>query len=443
MRPTDADRKGRPADAGRGRSRPAAPSIDRLERSALLANDASEGLGMLYYIFLGYLTLICLGIAALKSPGTMTRGNELAYERAVFTSVNVATLTGFQLNVGPGQFSPTSLVGPATFVALTLGGVLFALNAGGMAAVRILRMPYTDAQVLAASTVSTCMATLAGTTFLIGPGRGIFDAMLLALSSFGNSGIFVGRLPSTESWQAHVGMMPLALFGALGLPVLMDVYELIIAGRPLTRHSRVAIRTTAALYLVSIVVLTVSRGEFWANLFVGFSQHGWYPSQGRAMRDAVISSSLQAVNARGAGFPFEYAGTLPRLTQWLLIGLMLIGGNSAGTAGGLKATTLVELFGGVRDALGGRGPPVLRCGGDVGRRVRGDRFARLLRAAAGLARGSERQALVPVDQRGRERGVIARFAIERGVGVEYAVGPDACRPPVACRSPVVDGGDDG
>ena len=88
------------------------------------------------------------GFAALRAPGTMIRGNELNVDRAVFTCVNAATLTGFQLNVGQGQFNPESGLGPAALLLLTLGGAVFSLCTGGLAAVRLLRLPYTTSSTI-------------------------------------------------------------------------------------------------------------------------------------------------------------------------------------------------------------------------------------------------------------------------------------------------------
>jgi Trk-type K+ transport system membrane component len=64
-----------------------------------------------------------------------------------------------------------------------------------------------------------------------------------------------------------------------------------------------------------------------------------------------------ALNARGAGFPFEYASAYPRAMQWLLMLLMAIGASTAGTGGGLKANSLVVIGRGATAALrGGRVP---------------------------------------------------------------------------------------
>ena len=187
--------------------------------------------------FLGYLVLISAGFAALCLPGTMVHGNELNIDRAVFTAINAATLTGFQLNVGTGQFNPASPVGPAAILLLTLGGAVFSLAVGGLAVVRILRLPYTDGQVISAATTATTISTLAGAAALLGGGRGLFDALLQSASAFGNSGLYSGTLSGARGWPTHVILLPLALFGGLGLTVLMELYDWVVRRRPLSRHA--------------------------------------------------------------------------------------------------------------------------------------------------------------------------------------------------------------
>lgn len=316
---------------------------------------------MAWGFFLGYLVLISAGFAALRLPGTMVHGNELNIDRAIFTAVDAATLTGFQVNVGAGQFNPASPVGPAAILLLTLGGAVFSLTVGGLAVVRILRLPYTDGQVMSAATIATTLTTLGGSAALLGGGRGLFDALLQSASAFGNSGLYNGPLSGARGWQTHLVLLPLALFGGLGLTVLMELYDRIVRGRPLSEHARTVLALSAGIYIAGFILLIASRESFWSNLFAGVSQHGWYRRQSLAIRGAIASSSTLAINSRTAGFPFEYAGALPRATQWVVMALMVVGANPAGTAGGVKATTFLQLIRGVRDALAGR--PVSRAFG--------------------------------------------------------------------------------
>ena len=58
--------------------------------------------------------------------------------------------------------------------------------------------------------------------------------------------------------------------------------------------------------------------------------------------------------SRTGGFAYDLLNGSPRAAQWIVALLMVIGGCSAGTAGGLKTTTFHALFSGMRDLLKGR-----------------------------------------------------------------------------------------
>jgi trk system potassium uptake protein TrkH len=68
-------------------------------------------------------------------------------------------------------------------------------------------------------------------------------------------------------------------------------------------------------------------------------------------RTSWASGLIASVNTRTAGLPIEYVYDYPRAMQWLLIGLMFIGGAPASCAGGLKITTLFVLFSGALRAF--------------------------------------------------------------------------------------------
>jgi len=335
------------------RSARARPNRETISVDPILP-DRQSGRDTAWGFFLGYLVLVSAGFAALRLPGTMVHGNELNIDRAIFTAINAATLTGFQLNVGAGQFNPNSPVGPAAILLLTLGGAVFSLAVGGLAVVRILRLPYHDGQVISAATTATTISTLAGAATLIGGGRGLFDALLQSASAFGNSGLYHGPLSGATAWQTHIILLPLALFGGLGLTVLMELYDWVVRSRPLSEHAKTVLTLSAWLYIIGFVLLLASRESFWSNLFAGVGQLGWYHRQSVAIRGAIASSSVLAINSRTAGFPFEFAGTLPRATQWVVMALMVIGANPASTAGGVKATTFLQIGRGVGDALARR-----------------------------------------------------------------------------------------
>jgi hypothetical protein len=75
-----------------------------------LANGAAAagsdpGADLVRWLFPAYIFFILVGFFALRAPGVMPAGNDLNPDRAVFTSVNAATLTGFQFSMHPSIFS--------------------------------------------------------------------------------------------------------------------------------------------------------------------------------------------------------------------------------------------------------------------------------------------------------------------------------------------------
>ena len=124
--------------------------------------------------------------------------------------------------------------------------------------------------------------------------------------------MYSGPLSGGRAWQTHFILLPLSLFGGFGLTVLMELYDWLVRRRPLSQHARTVLALSAGIYIAGFVLLLASRESFWTNLFAGVGQLGWYHRQSEAIRGAIASSSALAINARTAGFPYEFAGTLPR-----------------------------------------------------------------------------------------------------------------------------------
>lgn len=292
----------------------------------------------LTWMVCAYLLILPVAEMVLRASVDMTR------DRSRFAIVSAITLTGFNSSIAVSNYP---LGGRIVVFTLTIAGMLFSMILGGMAVARILRLPYSDAQI-ATSAAWTCgLLTVVGAIPLIAAGQEPFEAFMLSASSLGNSGHFFGQLPGIADWQPYLVMLPLAILGSLGLPVLMDLYDAARGQRRMASHTRVVLVMTAGLYL----------GVF----LVSFLLQWWEAGTGLRSRDIfgiAGSSSVAAVNSRTAGFPFQYAQDLPRGMQWVLILAMMIGGSPGGCAGGLKTTTLVELTRGITSAL--RGKPIGR-----------------------------------------------------------------------------------
>lgn len=308
-----------------------------------------------------YLALILAGFLILKLPSATVTGSEIPVPRALTTSVNAVTNTGFPLAaVSIDKLKP---IGQAVIFCLTVCGSLLSLTLGGMAAARILRLPYSDLRIILFAVGVETAAIVLGTIALFDEGnRGTFDAAFQAACAFGNCGLHSGSVPNVTSPLTHLVLMPWAILGGLGLPVLMELFDWVSGRRKLSKHSLTALGMTAWVYLAGVVLL--------AALF--FATATWSDSSDESAaalnaakaRQGVASASVMAIDSRTAGLPVVSVADLSRSAMWLVIVLMIIGASPAGTGGGIKTTTLVELYRGVRRAL--RGEPVGRPFGIAG-----------------------------------------------------------------------------
>jgi Trk-type K+ transport system membrane component len=314
-------------------TRPAPASADDLR-----PRDAGRATAAMLVV--GYLAFNVLAVAGFHLPGVGVAGQEMSLRRTVFAAVNATTLTGFQQDVGSSLDSANVLR-----LVLTLGGTLFTLTAGGMAVVRIGRMNYTDGQVARAAAVATLAATVGGAAVLLNADRGLVASLLQSASAFGNSGLYAGRLPGVLDWRTHAVLVPLMFAGALGIPVLMELFDRATGARRMSPHSRTVMVLAAGVYLVGVGLLALFEGTR-SNVGFGQSENDW--------RQTFALASTFSVDARTAGLPFEFADALSRPAQWVLVLLMVVGGAPGGTAGGLKTTTLWRLVASVRDSLAGR-----------------------------------------------------------------------------------------
>jgi Trk-type K+ transport system membrane component len=288
-----------------------------------------------------WLLTIVAGFFILRSTAVMIGGNEMSQPRALFTSVNAATLTGFQQSVAVDHML---IIGQVTLFLLMVISTYLTTTAAALAVVRIIGLPYTASRVFAAAFIFQGIGTLLGAVMLLRPAdRDFFSSLFQAASALGNSGLMLGGVGTNSEPQTLFVLMPLAFLGGLGLPVLMELMDRITGNRAaLSVHSRVVLSGSAALFLIGLL------GCVWLDWPASNSAESW--------RATLASSLLASINSRTAGLPIDAVYLYPRAMQWFVMVLMLIGAAPAGTAGGLKITTLTELFRGAGRLLRGQAP---------------------------------------------------------------------------------------
>lgn len=295
-------------------------------------SDSATGDSIVWRFVGTYLLLVLIGFIVFRHPTAMIGGNQMSVDRAMFTSVNAVTLTGFQQTLPLDEYR---LPGKIAALLLTIGGTLTTLIAGGMGVSRVARMGCADRSIIVAAVALEGIAILIGAITFSGGSRGVFESIFLSVSAFGNSGLHLGALPNVMDWKTHVVLVPLSLLGALGVPTLLCIAHSARRRAALHPYARLVLMLWAMSYMAGVIALTCLNGE-------------------RDGITAVAAASVQAVNSRTTGFPFPIGEARPG--HWVLMVLMAVGGVSGAAAGGIKLTTLWKLYAGGRAAMRGEAP---------------------------------------------------------------------------------------
>lgn len=180
-------------------------------------------------------------------------------------------------------------------------------------------------------------AVLLAVTFVpdLGWREGLWSAVFHAVSAFNNAG-FALYPDSLMRWAGdpmlNLVVPALIIVGGLGFTVLAELYRE-RRWRAFTLHTRLMLAGTGVLIPAS-VILTLALE--WTN-----------PGTLAALPtvpDRLLAGWFQAVTTRTAGFNTVEIGELREATSLMFMALMLIGGGSTSTAGGVKVTTFVVLL---------------------------------------------------------------------------------------------------
>lgn len=289
----------------------------------------------------GYFALLILGFIVFHYGGSfaVVAGQEMSLPKAMFTTLNLGTLTGFQTTTN--YTTDLKWQGQVLAILLMLGGILYSLIVGGTAAVRILRLPFTDRQVARFAMLITVAAVILGALLQIQGGQTLLASVFQSISAFGNAGGWMGIEPSLESWRTWIVLLPLATLGGLGLPVLIEL----VWGRresTLSLHTRCTLTLTAGMVIGGTLLLFALS---WPTKISGVD----------SLRLPFLLAVSGTLDARSAGLPFYFiTPEFSRAASRVLLVLMLIGAGSAGTAGGLKLSTIYVLWRGTRESLASR-----------------------------------------------------------------------------------------
>lgn len=169
--------------------------------------------------------------------------------------------------------------------------------------------------------------------------RGIYFSIFHSISAFCNAGFDLmgsttGPCSSltglVDNWYVNIVIMLLIFIGGLGFFVWHDIG---------TNHGRFKKLRLQSKMVLSISIFLVIAGAI--GFFVLESDHGMLADM--SLSDKILASLFQSVTTRTAGFNTTDYGKMTEAGVFFMICLMLIGGSTGSTAGGMKTTTFYVL----------------------------------------------------------------------------------------------------
>jgi trk system potassium uptake protein len=305
-----------------------------------------------------FLAAIAIGTILLLMPFATASGKMAPLMTALFTATSAVSVTGLVVVDTPTYWSAFGQVtimvlfqlgGLGIMTAATLLGLMagrgFGLQMRQATQVERNRLTGRDARsvlrmVLGVTLViEAAIAVILAARFFAGHDFGIMAAvwhgLFNSVSAFNNAGFstFSASMMDFQSDPLVLGPIMLAvILGALGFPVVEDFRSHGFRPRHWTLHSRMTLAGTAILLSVGFI----------AHLAMEWNNPDTLGPMGVGSK--LLNAAFHAVMPRTAGFNSLNLGDFRDETLLVNSVLMFIGGGSAGTAGGVKITTVFVIF---------------------------------------------------------------------------------------------------
>ncbi|AKK10129.1 TrkH family potassium uptake protein [Corynebacterium uterequi] len=316
----------------------------------------------------GIVGLVAGGTALLACPLASADGHPTDVVTALFTAVSAVSLTGLAIVDTGSHFSTFGEAVIITLIQTSGLGVMTLATLLGIALSRRLQISQrrvAEAEgrmlapgrfrttVLAAVILTlTCEATAAvvmavrfAVAYDMSAGEAVWQGLFHAISAFNNAGFSLSPNNLISYHSDGWILLPIAasvIIGGLGYPVLADITR-----KVLRRGSRPWSMTTSITVQMTLLLLAVGTVGFAISEF-----HWTFADLGPGA--FALNSFFAAVTPRTAGFNAIDYGEASPATLLLTDVLMFFGGGSAGTAGGLKVTTLAVVLAAVSAEFAGR-----------------------------------------------------------------------------------------
>jgi trk system potassium uptake protein len=301
--------------------------------------------------------LIALGTSLLLLPISSASDRDISFLQALFTATSAVCVTGLTVVdtatqwSGFGQVIILGLIqlGGLGIVTVVSVAILLVSDRIGLAHTRALAAEvgtdsYTKISALVRSVVITTLsfelifALMLAVRFFVGYDYDVLSSIshgiFHSISAWNNAGFALysdSLMGFADDWFIHIAISIAVILGGIGFPVLRAFAVHGRAWKSWSLHAKLTVSATLALLVFG----------FAAFLFLEWSNPNTLGSLSTSSR--VHSAFFMSVQPRTAGFNSVDTTLLTDESIFVSIGLMLIGGGSASTAGGIKVTTFALL----------------------------------------------------------------------------------------------------
>lgn len=306
---------------------------------------------------LGFAVVVVIGTVLLTLPMASADGEPTDVVRALFTATSAVCITGLSV-VDTAQH--WSLFGEVVLLALVQAGGLGIMTLASLLGLLVsrrlgLRMRLSAQRetksaglgdvrtvvlgvlVLSLSfefVVATILVTRLSTGYDYSFGEAVHSGVFHAVSSFNNAGfaLFDDGLTGfvADPWICLTIAFSV-IAGGLGFPVFLELGRRLRGKRGWSVHTKLTVGTTLLLLVIGFGFITISE---WSNEDT-LGAH--------ASPTKLLAGFFTAVMPRSGGLHALDIDAMNSESLLVQCALMLIGGGSASTAGGIKVTTFAIL----------------------------------------------------------------------------------------------------
>lgn len=308
-------------------------------------------------ILLGFAVIILLGSVLLMLPLSVRGDGGASFSDALFTSVSAVCVTGLVVQDTATYWSEFGQTVILFLIQIGGLGVVSAAAAISLIAGRKinLRQRSTMQEAISAPQMGgvvrltgfilkmTLITELIGCILLFpsfynefGFAKGLFYSVFHSVSAFCNAGFdLMGETAHYSSLTSFIGnpyvnitIILLIISGGLGFSTWDDICTNRFRFKKYHLQSKIVLVTTAALIILPFLFFYVFEFSDW----------------GMTTGDRILASLFQAVTPRTAGFNTVDFVQMKQGSLGMVIVLMLIGGSTGSTAGGIKTSTFAVLL---------------------------------------------------------------------------------------------------